>query len=120
MVDSAVAGITSVATTGGLTTLTTANGAADQARAAILEVTGVLASNATIAAPSGVSKVYLVANNTTGAHTLTMTVGGTTINITEGNIELCYTDGTNFYLVNNMSGLQGSYWQYQYEWLYIL
>lgn len=111
LIDSAVAGLLQVATTGGTTTLSTANGASDQAREAIINVTGALTSDATIVAPTGVSKIYLVANNTSGSHNVIMhsAGGGSNINITQGSTNLCYTDGTNFFLVTNASaGLSGT------------
>lgn len=108
LVDTAVAGIQAISTTGGTTTLTANDGTADQSRAAILNVTGALVSNAIIVAPSGVSKTYIIANNTTGAYTVTMSAGGTTLAITQGEIFYCYTDGTNFYAIGNNAGLQGT------------
>lgn len=109
LIDSAVAGVVTISTTGGTTTLTANDGAADQSRSAILNITGALTSNATIVAPAGVSKTYIVSNNTTGAFEVIMSVGGTTVQITQGTAQLCYTDGTNFYLVSNAStGLQGT------------
>jgi len=108
LIDTAVSGITSISTTGGTYTMTPQDGVADDTRSAILEVTGVLASNATILAPSGVSKTYIVSNATTGSHTLTMSVGGGTITISQGSVSLCYTDGTNFYSVGNNGGLEGN------------
>jgi len=109
LIDSAVAGVVSIATTGGNTTLTANSGSADQARGAILNVTGALTSDATIITPSGVSKIYVVNNATTGAHNLIMSSGGTTVQITQGTAMICYTDGTNFVLVSNAStGLQGT------------
>lgn len=108
-IDFAISGISTINTTGGTHNLTVANGTPDEARSAILNITGALASDATIVAPSGVSKIYVVANNTTGAHNVIMSAGGTTINITQNTVELCYTDGTNFYLVAGGSGsLQGT------------
>ena len=46
--------------------------------------------------------------DTTGAFTLTMSAGGTTITIGQGAVEYCYTDGTNFYAIGYNSGLQGT------------
>lgn len=107
LIDSAVAGLVTIPTTGGTTILTSNDGASDQARSAILEVTGTLTSNATIVAPSGDTKIYAVYNNTSGAFTVSMSAGGATIAIPQGSTELCFTDGTNFYLVGT-SQLQGS------------
>lgn len=111
LVDNAVAGITPVGITGATYDLTVANGATDQSRYAILNVTGALAQDSTIVTATGASKIYIVANNTTGNHTLSMAAapfpGGTTIAIPQGSAQFCYTDGTNFYTVGN-NGLAGN------------
>lgn len=96
LIDSSISGREAIATTGGTTTLTSNNGAADQARMAILDVSGVLVSNATITCPDSVSKWYIVKNGTTGSYTLTVkTVSGTGVTVTQGKTELVFCDGTN-------------------------
>jgi hypothetical protein len=98
-VDEAIAGSTSVATTGGTTTLTSNNFTSDEARAAILEVTGTLGSNATIRLPA-VSKLYVVDNSTTGSFTLTIDVsGGTGAVVPQGQVRQVKCDGTDCALV---------------------
>jgi hypothetical protein len=98
-VDEAVAGSTAVATTGGTTTLTSNNFTSDEARAAILEVTGTLASNATIRIPA-VSKLYVVDNSTSGSFTVTVEVsGGTGAVVTQGEVWQVKCDGTDCVLV---------------------
>ena len=110
LIDSAVAGLVSISTTGGTSTLTANDGSADQSRAAIINVSGALTGDATIVTPAAATKVYVVANNTTGAHNVIMQNAnlGVSINITQGTSQLCYTDGTNFILISNTSGLQGT------------
>ena len=94
LVDVAIAGMVSIATTGGTTTLTTANGTTDEARYAILKITGVLVSNSTIVVPSS-SKLYTVWNATSGAYTVTVkTSGGSGIAVTQGLVTGLFCDGT--------------------------
>lgn len=98
LIDSSISGREAISTTGGTTTLTTANGSADQARMAFLDVSGVLVSNATITCPDSVSKHYIVKNGTTGAFTLTVkTVSGTGVLVNQGFTTLVWSDGTNVY-----------------------
>jgi hypothetical protein len=84
LIEDAIGGTTSIATTGGTTTLSTSDAGVDQARAAILRVTGTLVSNATIVVPTA-SKLYTVVNATSGAYTLTVkTVAGTGSTVPQG------------------------------------
>ena len=97
LLDEAVAGMETVSTTGGTTTLTANNGADDQARNAILKITGVLVSNSTIEVPA-VSKEYIVWNATTGDFTVTVKVTGQTgIAVTQGKRMFLFCDGTDVY-----------------------
>jgi hypothetical protein len=71
---------------GGLATwtLTTANGAADQARPLIQNYTGALTANCTVTLPN-VPKVGWAVNNTTGGYSVILTAGaGTTVTIPPG------------------------------------
>jgi hypothetical protein len=71
LVDSAVAGYTTVAVSSVDLTLTIADGGADQARTKTLEVTGTLTANVAIIIPQ-VQKDYIIYNNTSGAYTVTI------------------------------------------------
>lgn len=66
LADSAIAGTTTLNTDADVT-LTTANGAADQARQMILNCTGARTAERTITAPAE-SKVYVIINGTSGGH----------------------------------------------------
>ncbi len=104
MVEDAIAGVVTVATTGGSTTLTVNNGVTDQARAAVLRFTGSLASNATIIVPDAVTKQYVVRNDTTGAFTLTIkTTSGTGVAVPQGVATIVRADGTN--VVSDLSAV---------------
>lgn len=69
LIEEAIAGETSIVTTGGTTILSTADGATDEARKAIIRVTGTLTSNAIIWVPS-TTKTYDVINATSGTYTV--------------------------------------------------
>ncbi len=97
LIEDAVSGMVEIATTGGTTTLTTVSGGTDQARMAILKVTGVLVSNATIEVPAK-SKKYLVWNATSGAYTVTIKVSGSTgVVVTQSQSQEVFCDGAEVY-----------------------
>jgi hypothetical protein len=93
--DDAISGIAAVSSTGGSSTLSAEDGATDEARCSSLQITGTLASNATIVIPNE-QKLYLVRNETTGSFTLTIkTSSGTGITITQGAAVFLQCDGSN-------------------------
>lgn len=93
LLEDSLSGLTEIATTGGTTTLATANGAADEARRMILRFSGVLVANVTIIVPS-LTKVYVVNNNTTGAFSLTVkTLAGSGQAVIQGNTKILWCDG---------------------------
>lgn len=95
ILESAVTGTTAVSTTGGTTTLSNVDYTNDQAKKAILDVTGTLVSNATIVIPNA-SKTYKVFNRTTGSYTLSIkTSSGSAIEITQSTSCEVYCDGSN-------------------------
>lgn len=89
-------GITTVATTGGVVTLTPA-----QARKGVLNITGTLVANAAIVVPNWV-KDWLIVNNTVGAFTVTVrTAAGSGVPVPQGGFAQpvgVYSDATNVYL----------------------
>ena len=89
-IDFAVAGRTPVILAGVPYLLTASNGD-DEARAAILDMSGT--GPATVTVPS-VSKTYLVRNGASGAVTLT-TGAGSTVVLGVGDVALVFCDGTN-------------------------
>jgi hypothetical protein len=85
----ATSAITSVVTTGGTTTLSAA-----QYGQPIINITGTLASNAIITAPT--QGEWTVLNNTSGAFTVTVNSGaGTSVAVTQGKSALVTANGTN-------------------------
>lgn len=81
LLDSAVAGTTTLSTDANVT-LTTTNGVANQARSSVLLCTGARTSVRTITAPAQ-SKAYVVINSTTGGYAVTLVgVGPSTPGVT--------------------------------------
>lgn len=106
-------------TTGGTTTLTSTNGASDQSRNRVLNITGVLTGNATILMPQTLQRAFSVFNQTTGAFTLSIganngsgAAAGTTVVVPQGLVIPVISDGTNCYLDEKAGAkLQGSSFQ---------
>lgn len=97
LVDAAISGTASIALTGTTYTLTSANGATDEARQMFLTFTGTPGGAATVTCPGGSgvgSKLYYVTNNTNVAVTL-KTALGTGISVPVGVRMALYCDGTN-------------------------
>lgn len=110
LIESAIAGVASVTHDDSATySLTSNSGSDDEARHAVLNVTGTLTAARNLQAPS-VQKVYIVKNGTSGGFAFTLkTSGGTGISIPNGETQLVYCDGTEFYKVvssadGNLSG----------------
>lgn len=70
--DFAIAGLTSVSVSSGNSRLTISNGSTDTSRAAMVVVHGAPSGACSVVSPA-VTKMYLVANNTTGGQTITFT-----------------------------------------------
>jgi hypothetical protein len=93
LLEDALAGAVSQALSGTLT-LTSVNGATDQARCLALNITS--GTGGTITAP-GVKKLYFVRNAASGAVIVT-TGAGATATFAAGDVGFCYSpDGINFY-----------------------
>ncbi len=104
LLEQAICGQAAVAVAGAIDyTLSNLNGTTDEARQAILNVSGTLTAAINVICPS-VSKIYVVKNATTGGFAITVkTVAGTGISIANGETRFVYCDGTN--VVNSFSGL---------------
>lgn len=95
IIDAAIAGIATLSTSGGTTTLDDAAYTNDDAKQAILVVTGTLTSNAIVVIPNA-SKLYRVVNETSGAYTVSVkTSSGTAIEVTQSSAAIIYCDGSN-------------------------
>lgn len=107
-IDAAVSGVTTVSTTGGLTTLDDAAYTVDASKSMILAVTGILTSNATIEVPSR-SKIYVVHNGTSGAYTVTIKMAtGTGVPFAPGQVAIVYVDPVND-IVHSAAGGGGAW-----------
>jgi hypothetical protein len=107
VLEQAITGVQSIVMTDANYTLTSFNGISDEARNAVLVVTGT--NNAVRdLIPPVVEKLYTVVNNTTGGYAIRV-IGssGTGVNIPNGATCLVYCDGTNF--VSGLSGTSGNF-----------
>lgn len=94
LLEAAIAGTTALATTGGSTTLTNVDYTNDQAKAAVIDVSGSLSSNATVIIPNA-SRLYRFFNRTSGSYTLTIkTSSGSGIVLTQGAAADIYCNGS--------------------------
>lgn len=93
LVDTSVAGTATITMTAANYTLSTANGASDEARAAILSLGGTPGGSYQVIVPA-VSKLYVVVNGTGFAQTV-KTSGGTGITVPNGVTAYLRCDGTN-------------------------
>jgi hypothetical protein len=101
LLDSAVAGTTTLSTDANVT-LSTTNGAANQARNAVLLCTGSRAALRTITAPAQ-SKAYVVINATTGGFGVKVVGSGPTTGVTinSGEKALIAWNGSDFVIVSS-------------------
>lgn len=96
LLDSSIAGTTTLSTDADVT-LTTTTGGSNQARQAILRCTGARTAQRTITAPAQ-SKIYAVVNNTTGGFAVKIVgVGPTTgVTVANGKTSLVIWNGSDF------------------------
>lgn len=95
LIDTAIAGYTTVAMSDANKTLTTANGSADEARSMGIKLTGALTADRNVIVPT-VTKLYFVRNATSGDCAVTVkTSGGTGVTIPNGKSAAVICDGTN-------------------------
>jgi hypothetical protein len=107
LLEQAITGVTSITMSDANYTLTSFNGITDEARNAVLVVSGTNAAVRDLIPPVQ-EKLYTVVNNTTGGFAIRVIgVSGTGVNIPNGATCLVYCDGTNF--VNGLSGTAGNF-----------
>lgn len=83
-------------------TLTSLDGASDEARNMVVEVTGALTGTKNVVVPTA-EKLYLAKNSTTGGFAVTFkTSAGTGVAVAAGTAQWVYCDGTN--VVQGLSG----------------
>jgi hypothetical protein len=96
LVEQAITGVVSITMSNANYTLTSFNGVTDEARNAVLVVSG---SNSAVrdVIPPVVEKLYTVVNNTSGGFAIRVIgASGTGVSIPPGITTLVYCDGTNF------------------------
>jgi hypothetical protein len=107
LVEQAVTGTVSITMFDANYTLTSFNGVADEARNAVLVVTGTNNAVRDLIPPVA-EKLYTIVNNTTGGFAIRVIgTSGTGVNIPNGATCLVYCDGTNF--VSGLSGTSGNF-----------
>jgi hypothetical protein len=95
LIDTSIAGTATITMTTADYTLSTANGATDEARAMVLNLTGTPGAARNVICPA-VSKVYIVTNNTAGGFAQTLkTSSGTGISVPNGYTLVLRCDGAN-------------------------
>jgi hypothetical protein len=107
LLEQAITGVQTITMTDANYTLTSFNGTLDEARNAVLVVTGT--NNAVRdLIPPVVEKLYTIVNNTSGGYAIRV-IGatGTGVNIPNGTTALIYCNGTNF--INGFSGTVGDF-----------
>ena len=105
LLEQAIVGVQPIVMVDADYTLTNFNGASDEARNAVLVVTGTNSAIRNIITPSGQQKTYIVSNGTAGGFAINIKAGagGIPLAINSGITEQVYTDGTNFYQVGMTS-----------------
>ena len=95
LLEQAIAGVQSVAVSGASYTLTTGSGVADEARNAVLVLTGTLAAICNVIVPTA-DKTYTFCNATTGGFSVVVkTAAGSGVAIPNGFTQQVYCDATN-------------------------
>ena len=96
LVDEAVGGMVTANVAAANVTLTTVNGSTDQARQAIIDITGAPGAARSVFCPDTLTKPYIVRNSTTGGQTITFTtVSGTGVDVPATRSMMLFADGTN-------------------------
>ena len=107
IVEQAITGVQSITMSNADYTLTNYNGVSDEARNAVLVVTGANSAIRQIICPL-VNKLYVVYNNTSGGYAITIGgVTGSLVTIPNGITAQVYCDGTNFY--SSQTGSAGDF-----------
>ena len=100
LVEQAVTGVSSIAMLDANYTLVSGNGVTDEARNAVLVMTGTLTATRNVVVPTS-NKFYAVRNATTGGQSiLVKTSAGTGVTLANGFTQLMYCDGTNVVLAS--------------------
>jgi hypothetical protein len=97
LLEQAISGYTSIAMSDANLTLTTSNGATDQARSMTINLTGALTATRNVICPS-VPKIYIVKNSTIGGQSILFkTAAGSGFTIPNGIAAILFCDGTSVF-----------------------
>jgi hypothetical protein len=107
LIEQAITGVGAITVSGSTDyTLTVTNGASDEARNAVLNITGTLTAAINVICPTA-AKTYIVKNGTTGGYAITLkTSAGTGISVPNGSTMMLYCNGTN--VVSGIDYLAGT------------
>lgn len=108
LLEQAIAGVVPINMGDANVTLTSLNGASDQARNQVIVLTGTNSAVRDVIPPV-VEKTYIVVNNTTGGYAVRV-IGssGTGINVPNGTTSLIYCNGTSFFEAINSNTITGN------------
>jgi microcystin-dependent protein len=100
LLEQAVTGVGSIVMGDANYTLVSGNGVSDEARNAVLVITGTLSATRNVVVPTS-NKFYAVRNATTGSQSIVVkTAAGTGVTLANGFTQLMYCDGTNVVLAS--------------------
>jgi hypothetical protein len=107
LLEQAITGVQSITMANADYVLTNYNGTSDEARNAVLVVSGTNSAIRQVVAPL-VQKLYVISNQTTGGYAITIGAStGTTVTIPNGITAQVYCNGTNFY--SSQTGSAGDF-----------
>ena len=100
LLEQAITGVGNISMSDANYTLVSGNGVSDEARNAVLVITGTLSTTRNVVVPTN-NKFYAVRNATTGGQSiLVKTSAGTGVTLANGFTQLMYCDGTNVVLAS--------------------
>jgi hypothetical protein len=109
LLEQSIAGVQAITMSDANYTLSNFNGVSDEARRAVLVVSGTNAAVRDVIAPL-VTKSYTIKNNTTGGFAINIRAAtGASVSIPNGVTSLVYCDGTNFNLAVNQTSIAAGY-----------
>ena len=108
LLEQAITGVQNITMSNADYTLSNYNGTSDEARNAVLVVSGTNSAIRKIVAPQNQNKTYIVSNQTSGGYSITIGAPtGTAVTIPSGVVAQVYTDGANFY--SSQTGSAGNF-----------
>jgi len=106
LLEQAITGVQTITMGDATYTLSSFDGAVDEARNAVLVLGGTVTTPQNVIAPA-VEKTYIVKNQT-GANVTVKTSGGNGVTFTNGQVGIIYCDGTNFFQAVDVNSITGN------------